>query len=316
MLSSQPRRTRVTITALFGACLLLTACSADYQPTPLPQGDTDLAVTQQDGVGSFEEGVNAGEFDASKGIAAVTESSLQGMSESWWRGYEYGFDRTTRIIESNREQEVVVQNAEQERTGVATAAFLDDRQFARVLRDPDSFAGEYIKVWGMITQFDSVTGSDKFRAQIANDYQQYWYSHGENAVITGTTRLFDDLINDDIFVATVRIISDFTYDSQAGNTVTAPLLEAVEISRQNVTGYAYTPGIGNLSQQFYSTTQIDLNLRSGPGCHEPIIVLMPKGSIVSLTGENYNGWYQVSYGNFFGWTSGKYIGMHNTTLCG
>lgn len=59
-----------------------------------------------------------------------------------------------------------------------------------------------------------------------------------------------------------------------------------------------------------------LNMRTAPSCNASVIQLLSKGSNVVPTGEVESGWYRVSYAGRTGWVSGKYIGMHNHTLCG
>ena len=51
-------------------------------------------------------------------------------------------------------------------------------------------------------------------------------------------------------------------------------------------------------------TTANLNLRAGAGTSEPSIFVIPKGAIVNVTGDP---WYPVDYGEYEGWSSGKYL---------
>ena len=55
----------------------------------------------------------------------------------------------------------------------------------------------------------------------------------------------------------------------------------------------------------------DVNLRSGPSLDYPVIIALPQGSVVTLTGEIVEGWTQVIYNGTRGWISSPYL---NTRL--
>ena len=50
-----------------------------------------------------------------------------------------------------------------------------------------------------------------------------------------------------------------------------------------------------------------LNLRAGPSTWDWILLVMPAGSGVTVTGDPQNGFYPVSYGNAWGWAYGDYL---------
>lgn len=53
----------------------------------------------------------------------------------------------------------------------------------------------------------------------------------------------------------------------------------------------------------------ELNLRSGPGLSYRILAVMPAGSSVEITGEEFEGWYPVVYGDVNGWAYAEYIAI-------
>lgn len=50
-----------------------------------------------------------------------------------------------------------------------------------------------------------------------------------------------------------------------------------------------------------AVTQADLNLRAGPGLDYAVILVMPAGSTVTLSGATLDGWASIIYGNTAGW---------------
>ena len=56
-----------------------------------------------------------------------------------------------------------------------------------------------------------------------------------------------------------------------------------------------------------ATTTADLNLRSGPGTDHPVVLVMPAGSTVTVTGASTNGFAPVAYQGTYGWASEFYL---------
>ncbi len=107
-----------------------------------------------------------------------------------------------------------------------------DRGMAKILKDPDAYAGRYFVVYGEITQFDSATGPDAFRADVANrNTTEYGFFDGENAIFTGTEKRLNDFVNGDVFKATVKVTGSLTYDTQIGGSTTVPEFEIIKITR-------------------------------------------------------------------------------------
>lgn len=50
-----------------------------------------------------------------------------------------------------------------------------------------------------------------------------------------------------------------------------------------------------------------LNLRSGPGTSNGVLVVMPAGATVSVMGDAVNGWYPLTFHGTKGWASGEYL---------
>lgn len=101
---------------------------------------------------------------------------------------------------------------------------VSERTLAKIIRDPDGHLADTITVYGEITQYDSATGLDTFRANIAShNTTSYGYFDGENALITGEEGDFEDFIDGDVFKAQVLVSGSYTYDTQIGGSTTVPL---------------------------------------------------------------------------------------------
>jgi uncharacterized protein YraI len=70
------------------------------------------------------------------------------------------------------------------------------------------------------------------------------------------------------------------------------------------TGDGEDPGDGNAGS---ATTTSSLNLRTGPGLSNSVILVMPDGATVTLTGEERNGFAGVRYDGTAGWASLDYL---------
>lgn len=57
----------------------------------------------------------------------------------------------------------------------------------------------------------------------------------------------------------------------------------------------------------YRWTTSDLNLRNGAAATYPILITIPKGTKIGISGKITGGWYQATYGDKWGWCSGAYL---------
>ena len=58
-----------------------------------------------------------------------------------------------------------------------------------------------------------------------------------------------------------------------------------------------------------ATTTADLNLRSGPGADQAVLLVIPNGAPVALTGEASGGYLGVSYNGTTGWADAAYLAL-------
>jgi hypothetical protein len=110
------------------------------------------------------------------------------------------------------------------------AARISKRQWAKIVKKPESYKGEKCIIYGQVTQFDSATGDDSFLADTAHrNTMSYDFFDGENTLLTGNAKQLDDLVEDDVFRASVTVLGKIDYDTQIGGNTTVPLLEVNSI---------------------------------------------------------------------------------------
>lgn len=113
------------------------------------------------------------------------------------------------------------------------ATFPSERDLALVFKDPDSHVGEVFQVWGSVTQFDAATGNESFLADVANrNTTSYGYFEGENSLFVGSAKAFKNLVEEDVFTATVEVAGSESYDTQIGGNTTVPKFKVLKIKTQ------------------------------------------------------------------------------------
>lgn len=109
---------------------------------------------------------------------------------------------------------------------------ISDRQFAKIVRNPDGHIGDTITIYGEVTQYDSATGLSSMLANTSNDPQgNNYYLYGENSYLSGDSSDLEELVEDDTFKAKVKVTGAFSYDTQAGGNTSVPEFEVVSITR-------------------------------------------------------------------------------------
>lgn len=108
------------------------------------------------------------------------------------------------------------------------------RDYKKLLRDPDSYRGKAIQVWGEVTQYDSATGNEALRANISYKKKalSYGYSQYEdNVIIEGDEEILSKLVEGDLFFAKAIVVGSFSYDTQIGGSTTVPELHVMKVKR-------------------------------------------------------------------------------------
>lgn len=113
-----------------------------------------------------------------------------------------------------------------------TYAKLTSRQWARIVKSPDTYVGKGYYLWGCISQFDAATGEDSFRAQTSYRNEDYWFSDGDNVFFYGSVNKLAPFVADDVVYMKVISLGSYSYDTQNGGNTTVPLFEVRYITRK------------------------------------------------------------------------------------
>lgn len=106
------------------------------------------------------------------------------------------------------------------------------RDWAKIAKDPDAHKGETIVVYGQVTQFDSATGTDSFRANVDGVKHKVSYGYADydtNTVLTSAGANLGDVVNRDLFRAEVVVVGSLSYDTSLGGSTTVPQLAVTKI---------------------------------------------------------------------------------------
>ncbi|MBG0738959.1 hypothetical protein IV500_05915 [Paeniglutamicibacter antarcticus] len=121
---------------------------------------------------------------------------------------------------------------------IDSAAVMDEREMALMVKNPESYKGKSMVVFARITQFDAATGTCTFRADIANAVMEDSWDYKHNSFLTGGDggEKCPDLagfVEDDIVRMTVTSKGAYSYDTQIGGHTTVPSFQVEKISRAN-----------------------------------------------------------------------------------
>ncbi|MFU8874350.1 hypothetical protein [Micromonospora sp. SL4-19] len=106
---------------------------------------------------------------------------------------------------------------------------LSARQWKLIAKNPDAHLGEHYVVYGRVTQFDAATGTETFRADVADRRMPDKYDYETNTMLSGSESGLANLVEDDIFRAKVTVLGSYSYDTQIGGSTTVPLLQVDSI---------------------------------------------------------------------------------------
>lgn len=158
---------------------------------------------------------------SSSAAATPTMSSEQFKAQS-----------AARAAEAERQR--VAQEAERQRLAAIEAAKLDpatyevvsDRDFALLMKNPDAAKGRKLVLYGVVSQFDSATGTTSFRANTAAGPQDASYDYDQNTVVTGASNVVANVVEDDFVTLYVEVVGSYSYSTTMGGSTTVPKVQA------------------------------------------------------------------------------------------
>ncbi|KGN35330.1 hypothetical protein N798_03140 [Knoellia flava TL1] len=104
---------------------------------------------------------------------------------------------------------------------------IDKRALAKVVRNPESYVGQKYVLYAEVTQFDSITGGERFRADVAHkDIRSYgFWTGGENSMVDAGAANLSEVVNGDIVKMHVVVSGVESYETTMGATLTVPVFE-------------------------------------------------------------------------------------------
>lgn len=229
---------RIAIVAVLGLSLGLSACGG----SPDPQSSTSASSSKSTGTTTQEDEPDLpSTYDAEQALSRVSIGDVctptQAESDSLDQALmdEFGITKTD---SSTFSVAYLAQACDDKKVEAAAKAkakavknpksykAISKRALAKVMRNPDAYAGKKYIVYGEVTQFDSATGEDTFRADVAyadirKDNYGYW-SEGENSFITAGAADLSDIVAEDVVKMYVEVTGSFSYDTTMGGTMTVP----------------------------------------------------------------------------------------------
>lgn len=140
---------------------------------------------------------------------------------------------TTRPTEAPQGEVVKAAPVKPSKVAVTPAKFekVSVRQWKKVSKNPEAYKGKRYVVYGVVTQFDGMTGDDNFRASVDGVNRVDSWEYQVNSILQGTSTLFDDLVTDDEFRAHIEVVGEFEYETMMGGNTAVPWLRVVKIER-------------------------------------------------------------------------------------
>lgn len=113
---------------------------------------------------------------------------------------------------------------------------LDSQSWLEIVKDPNAYQNECYTVYGEVTQFDSVTGTSSFFADVggvAATPEYGFVSYPTLTYLTGDSMTLQTVVQQDLFMANVMVIGTETYKTVTGAQLTVP---ALQVNSIQVTG--------------------------------------------------------------------------------
>jgi hypothetical protein len=117
--------------------------------------------------------------------------------------------------------------------GKKTYKPLTSTEFEQLAKKPTAVVGRTCVIYGWITQFDDITGPERFRANtgprkltVSNGQVNYT----QTSMLRGDKSTLAKLVQGDCFAAKVTVLGSYPYDTQVGGNTTVPLFMVESIS--------------------------------------------------------------------------------------
>ncbi len=108
----------------------------------------------------------------------------------------------------------------------AAYAAISGRDWKLVERDPSAYVGEKYIVFGKVTQFDSNTGREVFRANTDGQKQSRSYNYDINTMVIGEEDVLGKVVQGDLVKLFVSVVGPYSYETTMGGNLTVPMVKA------------------------------------------------------------------------------------------
>jgi len=120
---------------------------------------------------------------------------------------------------------------------------ISPRDYAFLVKSPDSAKGRKLIVYGVVTQFDPATGTSDFRADTGAGPMQNPYDYNQNTILHAPDpAILANVVEKDMVTMYVEVAGSQSYDTQIGGHTIAPLFNVyiikVTSSGQRSTAFA------------------------------------------------------------------------------
>lgn len=169
---------------------------------------------------AFDSGSSDNAASTTTKVAATTyKLSPQEQAEA---------DRIAAEAKAKRDAEAAAQQEKlRAQTDPATYEAITVRDWQLIAKNPDAHIGRKVVVYGWVSQFDSATGTDAFRAETSGEQMGASYEYDTNTVIQeGTPGLFSEVVENDLVTMYVEVAGSMSYDTTMGGSTTVPKVDA------------------------------------------------------------------------------------------
>jgi hypothetical protein len=108
---------------------------------------------------------------------------------------------------------------------------VDSTAWSQIAKDPDAASGQKVVVFAEVTQFDSATGTDSFRANTGARQPSAEFELETNAVFGGNGDSLADVTQGDVLRVYAEVSGSLEYETAIGGSTVVPSLDVVSVER-------------------------------------------------------------------------------------
>lgn len=152
-------------------------------------------------------GASNEELDRARQAMSVAKEKVKGDQENWQKAADEAAAAAALVDPSSY-------------------ASISSRDWQLVERDPAAHVGKKYVIFGKVTQFDSNTGQDVFRANTDGQKQSRSYNYDVNTMVVSSEELLMNVVQGDLVMLHVSIVAPYSYETTMGANLTVPMVKA------------------------------------------------------------------------------------------